>query len=121
MDSYHNLTLNWLYLDINSYFATVEQHHNPLYRNKPLIVVPLNSDTTCAIAASAEAKKLGVKTGTNVGKAKQMIPDLICVKSNHDKYREYHHRILKEIDKHIYIDLPTCLSSVWLAPLANTG
>lgn len=35
MDSYHNLTLNWLYLDINSYFATVEQHHNPLYRNTP--------------------------------------------------------------------------------------
>lgn len=42
-------------------------------------MVPLDSDTTCAIAASAEAKKLGVKTGTNVGKAKQMIPDLICV------------------------------------------
>jgi len=104
MTNYHNLTLNWLYLDINSYFATVEQHYNPLYRNKPLIVVPLDSDTTCAIAASAEAKKLGVKTGTNVGKAKQMIPDLICVKSNHDKYRDYHHRILKEIDKHIYID-----------------
>ena len=67
-------------------------------------MVPLDSDTTCAIAASAEAKKLGVKTGTNVGKAKQMIPDLICVTSNHDKYREYHHRILKEIDRHIYID-----------------
>ena len=104
MDSYRNLTLNWLYLDINSYFATVEQHYNPSYRNKPLIVVPLDSDTTCAIAASVEAKKLGVKTGTNVGKAKKMIPDLICVKSNHDKYRDYHHRILKEIDKHIYVD-----------------
>ena len=82
MDSYHNLTLNWLYLDINSYFATVEQHHNPLYRNKPLIVVPLNSDTTCAIAASAEAKKLGVKTGTNLGKAKQMIRSMLTIPLN---------------------------------------
>ncbi|MFK7760532.1 MAG: DNA-directed DNA polymerase [Candidatus Midichloriaceae bacterium] len=104
MNSYHNLTLNWLYLDINSYFATVEQHYNPSYRNKPLIVVPLDSNTTCAIAASIEAKKLGVKTGTNVCEAKRMVPDLICVKSNHDKYRGYHHRILKEIDKHIYVD-----------------
>lgn len=33
MDSYRNLTLNWLYLDINSYFATVEQHHGCISLN----------------------------------------------------------------------------------------
>ena len=56
--------LNWLYLDLNSYFATIEQQVNTNYRNKPIAVVPCDADTTCAIAASYEAKAKGVTTGT---------------------------------------------------------
>jgi len=36
--------LNWLYFDLDSYFATVEQHLNPLLRHKPIAIVPLMSD-----------------------------------------------------------------------------
>lgn len=96
--------LNWLYLDLNSYFATIEQQVNPSYRNKPVAVVPCDTDTTCAIAASYEAKAKGVTTGTIIRKAKKLIPDLICVPAKHELYTEYHNKILQEIDKHIYID-----------------
>jgi len=95
--------LRWLFLDLNSYFASVEQQENPRIRGRPVIVVPLDSDATCAIAASYEAKAFGVKTGTRVGEAKRLCPGLVCVPARHDVYVDYHHRILEEIDRHAYV------------------
>ena len=68
--------LRWLFLDLNSYFASVEQQLNPALRGRPVAVVPMKSDSTCAIAASHEAKKFGVKTGTNIGEARRLCPGL---------------------------------------------
>lgn len=96
--------LNWLYIDINSYFATIEQQIDPSLRNKPVAVVPLISDTTCAIAASIEAKRKGVKTGTRIYEAKRLCPELICVVAKHELYIQYHQKIFKEIDKYLYVD-----------------
>ena len=93
--------LRWLYIDFNSYFASVEQQLNPSLRGKPIIVTPLDSDATCAIAASYEAKAFGIKTGTPVYEARRMCPGLICVSGRHETYVEFHHRLIDEIDKHI--------------------
>ena len=71
---------------MNSFFASVEQEMNPALRGKPVAVVPLLADTTCCIAASYEAKKLGIKTGTQVGKAKEICPDIILVAGDHAEY-----------------------------------
>src|ERR1700731_796830 len=79
----------FLHIDLNSFFASVEQQMHPAYRNRPLAVVPTMADTTCCIAASYEAKALGIKTGTQVGEAKQRCPDIILVAGNHDHYAEY--------------------------------
>lgn len=93
--------LSWLYVDFNSYFASVEQQVNPALRGKPVAVVPVETDATSAIAASYEAKAYGIKTGTPIYEAKKMCPDLVCVLANHEHYVEYHDRILDEIDRHI--------------------
>lgn len=93
--------LRWLYVDFNSYFASVEQQLQPHLRGKPIAVVPVPTDATCAIAASYEAKAFGIKTGTPIWEAKQRCPELICVLAQHERYVEYHHRILSEMDKHI--------------------
>ncbi|WP_395747745.1 Y-family DNA polymerase [Prosthecobacter sp.] len=92
--------VDWLYLDLNSYFASVEQQLHPELRGRPVAVVPVDSDATCAIAASHEAKKFGIKTGTNIGEARRRCPDLITVKGSHDKYVEYHHEVIKEVERH---------------------
>lgn len=69
--------LKYLYLDLNSYFASVEQQENQDLIGKPVAVVPMMTDGTCAIAASYEAKAFGIKTGTKIYEAKRMCPDLI--------------------------------------------
>ena len=100
MDLSH-LSLRFLFLDLNSYFASVEQQLNPELRGKPVAVVPLETDATCAIAASYEAKAYGVKTGTKIYDAKRLCPDLICIKADHEHYVRFHHKILAEIDRHV--------------------
>lgn len=93
--------LRWLFLDLNSYFASVEQNETPALRGRPVAVLPLMSDATCVIAASYEAKRLGIKTGTPVWEAKQKCPGIALISGRHDLYVQYHHRILEEIDRHI--------------------
>lgn len=93
--------LKWLYVDFNSYFASVEQQLNPALRGKPVAVVPVETDSTCAIAASYEAKAFGVKTGTPIWQARQLCPGLICVLAQHEAYVDYHHRAIEEINRHI--------------------
>jgi len=91
--------LNWLFLDLNSYFASVEQELRPELRGKPVAVVPLMADTTCCIAASYEAKAFGVRTGTQVGEAKRMCPGLRLVEARHEEYVQYHHRIIEAVER----------------------
>ena len=106
------LSLRWLYFDLNSYFASVEQQVEPHLRGKPIIVVPMVTDSTCAIAASYEAKAFGVKTGTRVWEAKKMCPGLICVPARHDVYVDYHHRIMNEVENHIHISKVASIDEV---------
>ena len=94
--------LRWLYIDLNSYFASVEQQLQPHLRGRPVAVVPMSgTDSTCAIAASYEAKALGIKTGTMIYEARKLCPGLLIVPARHDKYVDYHHLIMAEIDQHI--------------------
>jgi len=96
--------LRWLVLDLNSFFASCEQQEHPELRDRPLIVVQTMAETTCAIAASYPAKALGIKTGTLVHEARQLCPHLKLIQANHKLYVDYHHRILRAIEKHIPVD-----------------
>jgi DNA polymerase-4 len=90
--------LNWLFVDLNSYFASVEQQDRPELRGKPVAVVPMLADTTCCIAASYEAKAFGVRTGTIVADAKRLCPDIILVEGRHELYVDYHHRVVEAVE-----------------------
>jgi DNA polymerase-4 len=114
---------DWLFLDLNSYFASVEQQTRPELRGRPVAVVPVDTDYTCAIAASYPAKAFGIKTGTMIREARLKCPQLVCVLADHKKYVEFHHRILEELDRHIpvekimSVDEVACrLSGEWRTP-----
>ena len=112
-------SLSWLYLDFNSYFTTIEQQINPFLRKKPIVVVPSLTDYTCAIAASYEAKRLGIKTGTMIFEAKKICPKLICIEANHEKYIYYHHKLIREINKYIPIEIVCSIDEVACKLLEN--
>ncbi len=90
--------LRWLFLDLNSYFASVEQELVPSLRGRPVAVVPVVADTTCCIAASYEAKAFGVRTGTQVGEAKRLCPGIELVEGRHELYVQYHNRIVEAVE-----------------------
>lgn len=96
--------VEWLFLDLNSYFASAEQNENPELRGRPVVVAPVESEATCAIAASYEAKAYGIKTGTKIHEARRLCPGLIVVQARHDVYVRLHHRIRAEVDRHIPIE-----------------
>ena len=89
-----------LFIDFDSFYASVEQQDNQLYRGKALIVVPCLSDYTCAIAASYSAKRLGVKTGTKVKTAREKIPDIVVCEARPKRYVEIHNQILEVLYSH---------------------
>ena len=96
--------LDWLFLDMNSYFASVEQELRPELRGLPTVVVPVMADSTCCIAASYEAKKFGIKTGTKVAIAKKLCSTLNVVESRPAIYIKYHKQIVSAVGSVLPID-----------------
>ena len=91
--------VNWLFLDMNSYFASIEQQVQPHLRGKPTAVVTVDAESTVCIAASYEAKAFGVSTGTALGEARKKCPDLNVVVARHEIYVDYHLKIIKAVEE----------------------
>ena len=98
------MPLRTLFVDLDAFFASAEQASRPELRGKPVAVVPVLTDRTCCIAASYEAKRVGVKTGTGLREAKQMCPGLKVVLARPEEYIRIHHRVLAAVDTCTIVD-----------------
>jgi len=98
------MDLNALYVDFNSYFASVEQQLIPELRGKPVGVLAVMAETTCCIAASYEAKAFGIKTGTIVSEARKLCPDIIFVEARPPLYVEYHHKLIDIVESCTHVE-----------------
>lgn len=87
-----------LYVDLNSCFATTEQQARPKLRGKPVGIVNRIAEHSTLIAASIEAKALGIKVGMRVEEAKAIVPNIIFAETEPSKYI-YVHNKLKDILK----------------------
>ncbi len=91
--------VNWMFLDLNSYFAGVEQELQPQLRGQPIAVVPIESESACCIAISSQAKAYGIQTGMALNDARVRCPHLIAVNARPRLYVEMHHNILDAIQR----------------------
>ena len=98
------MALNALYVDFNSYFASVEQQLRPELRGKPIGVLAVMAETTCCIAASYEAKAFGIKTGTGVRDARKMCKDIIFVEARPPLYVQYHHKLIEIVESCTHVE-----------------
>lgn len=83
------------HIDLNSFFASVEQQANPLLRGKALGVCAYLHKRGCVIAASIEAKRLGMKVGQRVEDASRTVPGAIFVQNDPPKYRTVGERVFQ--------------------------
>jgi DNA polymerase-4 len=91
--------LNFLYVDMNSFFASVAQQEEPELRGKPVGVITVESPRAACIAASYEAKRLGIGMGTRQSDALRLCPNMAFRTAKHDLYVDYHHRIHAAVER----------------------
>jgi DNA polymerase-4 len=75
-----------MHIDLNSAFASAEQQAWPSLRNRPMGVTNRLSKECCVIAASYEAKALGIRVGTRLREARSICPDFIMLETDPTKY-----------------------------------
>ncbi len=99
------MPLRCLFIDMNAFFASVEQQDDPSLRHKPVAVIPTQAETTCCIAASYEAKKFGIKTGTAVWEARKLSRGAIIFRvANHRRYVLAHNQIVDAVGSIIPVE-----------------
>ncbi len=76
-----------IHIDMDAFFASVEQLDNPELRGKP-VAVGGSGERSVVAAASYEARKFGVRSAMPSVMAKRLCPDLIFVKHNFERYNE---------------------------------
>ncbi len=82
------------HIDMDSYFASVEQQANPALRGKNVVVSGKEGSRTVIVAASKEAKKFGVKTAMTTIEARRLCPRLLFVEPDGKKYWEVHRKFM---------------------------
>lgn len=84
---------NVMWIDLNSAFASAEQQAHPSLRGKPIGVTNRLSKECCVIAASYEAKALGIKVGVRRSEALALCPDLVLLESDPPKYHNVYSKL----------------------------
>lgn len=107
----HPLTA--LFIDCDSYFASVEQHLDPTLRGRPVGVAPVMAESSCCIAASYEAKAFGVKTGTRISDARVLCPGIAIVESKPAEYIRLHHQVVEAVENCIHVEAVLSIDEMW--------
>ena len=105
--------LTALFVDCDSYFASVEQHLDPSLRGLPVGVAPVMAESSCCIAASYEAKAYGVKTGTRISDARLLCPGIVIVESKPSEYIKVHHQVIAAVEDCIHVEAVLSIDEMW--------
>lgn len=101
-------------LDMDSYFASVEESKNPSLRGKPFAVIG-NGERPIVISANYVAKSFGVKTGMVITEAKKLCPKIIFVKADFSQYEFTTLKIIQLVEKYFPVYKEASIDEVYIA------
>ncbi|SEN77017.1 DNA polymerase IV [Flavobacterium sinopsychrotolerans] len=107
-----------IHVDMDAFYASVEQMDNPLLRGKP-IAVGGSENRGVVAAASYEARKFGVRSAISGVMAKKNCPELIFVKPRFDRYKEISNKIQKIFREYTDLVEPLSLDEAYLDVTIN--
>ena len=110
-----------VHIDIDAFFAAVEELINPSLKGKPVIVGGLPHERGVASTASYEARRYGVHSGMPLRKAYQLCPNGIFVRGNYQIYSSFSEKFFHVLSQYTpdveeasldeaYLDLTRCRS-----------
>src|ERR1700754_526142 len=104
-----------IHIDMDAFYASVEQRDNPDYRGKPIAVGGSPQGRGGVVAtASYEARKFGVRSAMPSRKAKQLCPDLIFVRPRFAVYQEVSRSIRAIFQRYTDLIEPLSLDEAFL-------
>lgn len=83
-------------VDMNAFFASVEQYDNPAWRGLP-VAITNGQQGTCIITCSYEARAYGIKTGMRLKRARQLCPHLIQCPARPERYADVSSNIMSAL------------------------
>src|SRR6202521_156454 len=89
-----------LVVALNGAFASIEQHHDPKLRGRPLAIAAYATNAATIVSSSREARDLGIKTGMRVFEAKAIFPQIIVMEPNPPRYRDASDRMVEVMERH---------------------
>ncbi len=107
-----------IHIDMDAFFASVEQRDNPELRHKP-VAVGGGEERGVVAAASYEARKYGVRSALPSITAKRLCPDLIFVKPRFEIYKEVSRQIREIFHEYTDIIEPLSLDEAYLDVTEN--
>jgi DNA polymerase IV len=118
-----------MHVDIDAFFASVEEALCPALRGKPVIVGGLPSGRGVVACPNYEARKLGVRTAMPISKAYSLAPDAVFMKGSYGTYAKYSRRFMEILNDfspvvrpvsldEAYVDIDGCLHLWGGSPIA---
>ena len=89
-----------LHLDLDAFFAQVEEAANPLLRGKPVFVVGHSMTSGIVLTANYAARKFGVKTGVPLREARRLCPSAVLVPADSSKYSDTAEQIFAHLESY---------------------
>jgi len=104
-----------IHIDMDAFYASIEQRDNPEYRGKPIAVGGSPQGRGGVVAtASYEARKFGVRSAMPSKKAVQLCPQIIFIRPRFDVYKEVSQRIRAIFKRYTDVIEPLSLDEAYL-------
>jgi DNA polymerase-4 len=107
-----------IHVDMDAFYASVEQRDNPELRGKP-VVVAWKGNRSVVCAASYEARTFGVRSAMPAVRAQRLCPEVIFVPPDFTRYRAVSHDVREILKRHTDLIEPLSLDEAYLDVTKN--